>query len=275
MTHLCFIDLTSPPHTELAVARIDAFADCLRERQLRHVVVAKLDLLTHLLPSLLHPHVPEVSHGNQPIGAVASASANQSRSPGDAIRRRGRNLHLAGQRRRGRKSAAAAAPAAIAHSSHSPRAYRRALQKIDESEEDFAKQQPPPSVESLQDSGIGSSKSSIQSGTSPVAEETVTMATAPSPADERVDEGISGDEVSPDATPIKLRRYSHPVITPGRLRSTSFSSTPDKCLNFTPVKNGSVATPRRTLTPGGSRPGTLALSTVPAVENPANCCIPR
>lgn len=274
----------------MAVARVDGFNECLRARHLRHVVASKLDLLTHLIPDLLHARCPKVTAANGNASAVKSQS--RGCSSGDSIRRR---VRLLAQRKSGigGHGIAAATP-------QLPSLTHRVLDVKAPPKEEIEKQQQPPSVESLHDSGIGSSENSVRSNPSPEVEtmqQQQIAGTTPisglshthhgndvfDGGDDKavvIACGSYEDEEEETATPMKLRRDSHPVY---RQRSVSYSSTPDMCspsrLNYAlsdQTRNGSSLTSKPSSKIfNTTRNQKLILLSSPTLEIPDDCCLPQ
>ncbi|VDM31796.1 unnamed protein product [Hydatigera taeniaeformis] len=133
-------------YRDLTLARIDMFVEILRRRRMRHLVAAKLNLLTHVLPKLLPSKATSSSYGDSHVRAMSG----QSQLSGGSSRPSRRCL--ISQRRFGQRMLQATRFGHIGE---------RSGKLGDLSTEETVKQ--PPSIESLQDSGVAFSESSIHS----------------------------------------------------------------------------------------------------------------
>ncbi|VDD80011.1 unnamed protein product [Mesocestoides corti] len=224
---------------ELAVARIDAFVECLRQRQLRHVVVAKLNLLTHLLPKLLPTPIAKVSavsHGSIPA-CTALGRCRYNHGTDIAFRRR---ANLFGQRRSGQRTFRSTRTGCVTETTSS----------LGSSPFEDVVKHPPPSVESVHDSGIASSDSSVHSATSPETETVV----VPSPEIGTIANDSDGRHVPPSKTPVEV-----------------------KCLSLTPLPsvvkpNDTLILQSQSMLRGG--PKNRQILGIPTDEAHPNCCTP-
>ncbi|KAL5112640.1 Transcriptional adapter 2-beta [Taenia crassiceps] len=245
-------------YRDLALARIDMFIEILRRRRLRHMVVTKLNLLAHVLPKLLPAKVTNSSHGDSPVSLVSGPSQLSGGSD-KASRRR-----LISQRQLRRRMLPAPLCGHIGERSGNS----------DYLPIEGAVKQPPPSIESLQDSGVAFSESSIQSVPSV---DTPATASASSPAEDMVPGEGNGRDASSSTTPTRPWSCSFPIVGSIPLGATS-SVDPSGTYP-------SLSTPSSwTITKTNGTPQHLSIikgkslshldRDIYSSEPPANCCIP-
>ncbi|KAM7541548.1 hypothetical protein Aperf_G00000037472 [Anoplocephala perfoliata] len=230
----------------LALACIDMYTERLRRRQLRHMLLANLNLLTHILPKLL-PDVGSAAkatigcHG----GAQARTALDQWRrnygGAGDKSATRKYQHVNVGRRRFGRSVTA-------------PQSTSMKSSSCTLLEESAAKTCPPSSVESFHDSGVGYSESPMHS----VASVETSGAPNSSPV-----EDIGGN--SGDSTPVPP-----PII--GRPPQSTLPLEDEVChlVSNTPKKCGSPQNVSTLYTKPKNPLIFESISTVP----PDKCCIP-
>nr|CDS33180.1 Transcriptional adapter 2B [Hymenolepis microstoma] len=141
----------------LVLALVDMYEERLRRRRLHHVLLANLNLLTHLLPGLLPQHyAPAAARATATSGyhnsGQARAVLDQSRRADSALVRK---RLVANQRRRRQQFLGRGFLAA------SRMKFPLGHQHLEDSS--VKSQQPPSSVESLHDSGVGYSESPLHS----------------------------------------------------------------------------------------------------------------
>lgn len=221
------------------------YAERLRRRRLRHMLLANLNLLTHILPKLL-PDVGSTAkattgcHG----GAQARAALDQWRRnyglAGDksVIRK---CLHVTVGRRRIGRSVTAFQSVLMKSNSHIPL------------EESAAKSRPPSSVKSFQDSGVGYSESPVHSVPS--------VDTSGAPNSSPV-EDIGGN--SGESTPL-------PPITSGQSHSTPSPDVEIRHLASNISKKCGSPQNASTLC---TKPKNLLILESTSTEPPDKCCIP-
>lgn len=169
------------------------FIEILRRRRLRHIVATRLNLLTHALPKLFPSKVTSSSHGDNSVRLVSGPSQLIGGSD-KASRRR-----LISQQRLRRRMLQTTRCGHISERSGNS----------DDLPTEEAVKQPPPSIESLQDSGVAFSESSIHSVPSM---DTPATASVSSPAEDMVTGGGNSRNASPSTTPTTLRSCSFPIV---------------------------------------------------------------
>ncbi|VDL18562.1 unnamed protein product [Hymenolepis diminuta] len=224
----------------LGLALIDMYEERLRRRRLHHVLLANLNLLTHLLPRLFPEHYVSAAkatagtgyHGSGQARAVLDQSRRSDSAP---VRKR----LLVNQRRRRHQFfgrgflAATRMKSSLEH------------QHLEDSTP--KNQQPPSSVESMQDSGVGYSESPLHSVLSVENSNGVTNS---SPV---------GDVAAGEGTPIKSG--STPILET------------DACHHLTANMSRKVAT-SRTTSMTNKKPKNWPIVDPPSTQLTNNCCIP-
>ena len=245
----------SPPRpnvcrfADLALARVDIYIESLRRRHLRHVVVAKLDLLTHLLPKLLPFKATSCLRQERAISYESRLSFTSDRSS---------RIRWPGHRQFGRRI----------HSTS-----RTLLAPLPENVlTEQAIKQPPPSVESIMDSGVAFSDGSLYSV--PSVETPIPAAIAASPNETVADKCNSKDEPL-QAIPIKVN-HSFPVASPSPLAALVDSGIPPSPLATFLSTNVKMSNDiqRHSLTVKRKSKSHQSIPSTPTVRSPANCCIP-
>ncbi|VDN96146.1 unnamed protein product [Rodentolepis nana] len=226
----------------LVLALVDMYEERLRRRRLHHVLLANLNLLTHLLPRLLPQHYAPAAakatatNGYHSSGQARAALDQPRRADSALVRKR---LAINQRRRRqqflGRGFLAASRmkfPLGHQHSEDSSSAKN---------------QQPPSSVESMHDSGVGYSESPLYSVPSVDNSNGVTNSSS------------VGDTVESEKTPIK--NCSTPLLETGACHPPTASISMRVSISQT-----TSTTNKKSLH--------TSIFDPPSAQQANNCCIP-
>ncbi|CDS40981.1 Transcriptional adapter 2B [Echinococcus multilocularis] len=245
-------------YRDLALVRIDMFTEILRRRRLRHMVAAKLNLLTHALPKLIPLKATSNGHGNGHGHAMFDRS--QLSGGGDKAARR----RLISQRRCGGR---------MLQSTRCGHLFEKPGTSDNLPVEEAVKQ-PPSSIESLQDSGVAFSDSLSHSVPSV---DTAATASASSPAEDMTTYEGNSRAASPTTAFTRPWHCSSPIVDFSPLGAVS-SVNPSGIFPSLPISlpwiitKGSGASQH--LSNVKEKSPNQSIRDISSSKPLANCCIP-